>query len=275
MRTTIFTFIIGLFLISCTSTEVDEPQKNTEETKSAPAIVLENISKPVIFDYTSTGCPGCGSWGAPVFDMFSAEFKSDIVPIAVHIKYGDPMITPESEAIGNNRTGSRYTPQIWVDSKNAMVLSGTSINGSGTITNIRKQLNDKIATEPSVALGVSQLIDNDKLLVRFKSQTLKKLEGEYYHSVLILENDLIHQQNDAAYNPFIHHHVIRTSSNGAFGRQYEMSLLSEGQTFEEELSFDIDPSWNKDNLYVVGLVWKKIGQNYTLVNSNDSFIRKP
>lgn len=265
--------MIGLFLFSCTTAEVEEPIKDTTETKSAPEIVLENVTKPVIFDYTSTGCPGCGSWGAPVFDMFSAEFKSSIVPIAVHIKYGDPMITPESEAIGDNRTGSKYTPQIWVDSKNSMILSGTSIDGSGTVSNIRNQLNDRIKTEPSIALGVSHLVDSDKLLVRFKSQSLIDLVGDYYYSVLILENDLVHQQNSAAYNPFLHHHVIRTSSNGAFGTQLESQHQMKDMVFEKELSFDINPKWNTDKLYVVGLIWKKIGENYTLVNSNDSFIR--
>ena len=131
MQKTLIIWAISAFSIwSCTEKSADIPttpatSKDTTQVDTsqleAPDVVLQSRNKPVFFDYTSTGCPGCGSWGAPTFENLSEEYQDKIVPIAVHIKYGDPMITSISTDIAANRDGQRYTPQLWVNSKNAMV----------------------------------------------------------------------------------------------------------------------------------------------------------
>ena len=145
--------------------------------------MLDTTQRPVLFDFTSTGCPGCGSWGKPTFNSFADEYENKIVPMAVHIKYGDSMITPISEAIANNRTGTFYTPQLWVNNKNGMVLSGNSINGTASTENIRAEIENKIAERPEIAVGVSGVINVTTIHVRLKTKNLEELDGEYYKAI--------------------------------------------------------------------------------------------
>ena len=59
------------FFCSCKDQETPKVEKTVndqeiaESPKTAPDFELSEVMKPVFFDYTSTGCPGCGSWGAP------------------------------------------------------------------------------------------------------------------------------------------------------------------------------------------------------------------
>ena len=127
-------------------TDTDTSETLNDTLTSVPDFELTETKKPVFFDYTSTGCPGCVSWGAPTFEQIAKEQGESIVPIAVHIKYRDPMITDVSNAIAENRTGQRYTPQLWVNNTNGMVLNGGSINTTGSINKITADL-ETIKTE--------------------------------------------------------------------------------------------------------------------------------
>ncbi|MEN8697308.1 MAG: thioredoxin family protein, partial [Bacteroidia bacterium] len=113
----IITFAFALWGCNEKVTETNPTIPNEtkqEETSNlvAPDVELTEVNKPVLYKYTSTGCPGCGSWGAPTFEGIADELKNDIVPLAVHIKYGDPMITDISNEIADNRVGQRFTSAL-------------------------------------------------------------------------------------------------------------------------------------------------------------------
>lgn len=269
---------LGLTVFAFTSCKdntkltVQKEQKIEVEVNDAPAITLAEINKPVFFDFTSTGCPGCGSWGAPTFENMSRNLKNDIVPVAVHIKYGDPMITGASKAIANNRTGQYFTPQLWINNTNGVVLSGNSINGSASILKINSEIETFQSIETSMAVGVSQAINGDKLTIRYKTKALKNLAGEYWIGLYVMENDILYKQNSGAQNPFEHNHVIRVSNSGGFGDLIEDEALLSGSETEKTKDFTLNKTWVKDNLYVTVIVWKKEGENFLVVNANNNLV---
>jgi thioredoxin-related protein len=70
-QTSVKKIIFILSIIISTTSCKKEPVENLEvsETNQTFDKTLEyNKSlKPLIFEFTSTGCPGCGSWGKPTF----------------------------------------------------------------------------------------------------------------------------------------------------------------------------------------------------------------
>jgi hypothetical protein len=38
------------------------------------------------------------------------------------------------------------------------------------------------------------------------------------------------------------------------------------------LDIDLDENWNRENLYAAVIVWKKDGENYSIVNANNNKI---
>ena len=269
--------LIALLAFSCKdkSTATPEVEKEKEEEvvlNEAPAITLEEKNKPVFFDYTSTGCPGCGSWGAPTHETIAKRLTSDIVPVAVHIKYGDPMITGASEAIAANRTGQRFTPQLWVNNENSMVLNGNSIDGNASIDRVNDGIEVFQSADATLAVGVSHAINDDEMTIRYKTKALEELDGEYWIGVYVMENGILHQQSSAAQNPFEHNYVIRVSNSGGFGDLLGDSGFALDSETDKTVTLTLNEEWNKDNLYATAIVWKKEGSNFIVVNANSDLV---
>lgn len=236
-----------------------------EPTPSEPATTELNYSKktsPVMFEITSTGCPGCGSWGKPTFKELVGANGSDVTPLAVHIKYGDPMITEESNAIGNNRHGQRYTPQIWVGDENAVVLNGHIVSQASKDKANRLIDSNKQLEQPSLAAVIEK--DGNKWKVIYGAKFIDiAAEGEYALACFLTEDGIVAPQSSSP-NPTTHNHVIRTSANGAFGMSFTNDDLIEMET-KYEHTFDVS-EYNSANTYITIILWKKDGNRYQPVN---------
>ena len=265
--------IIGFSLVACTEKSVEPITEEETPVVSPPEITLQSENKPVFFDYTSTGCPGCGSWGAPTFEAISDVQKNNIVPVAVHIKYGDPMISEVSNAIAANRTGQYFTPQLWVNNTNSTILDGGRINGTESVNMINSQFESFKSAETDIQAGVSSIVDGENILIRYKTKANIDLDGEYYVGVYLMENGIIAAQSSSPTDPTTHNHVIRDCQSGSFGQKLTAEDLSLGSVFEETHSFTIKDDWNMKNLYATIIVWKKVGSNYIIVNSNNNLIQ--
>ncbi|MGB0850853.1 MAG: Omp28-related outer membrane protein [Bacteroidia bacterium] len=267
--TTLLAFLLG----SCTEKKSTTPEEKIVEQQTelaAPEIMLTDEVKPVFFDYTSTGCPGCGSWGAPTFESLSDERGSDIVPMAVHIKYGDPMITEVSNAIASNRTGQYFTPQLWVNNTNSTLISGGRINGTGSLAKIKSEIENFKSAEKKINVGVSSVVDGSDFIVRYKTQAINDLVGEYFIGLYVMENGISAKQSSSPTDPTIHNHVIRACQNGAFGTLIASEGLTKDGVSEGHYTFKMDSSWNSENLYATIIVWNKESNNYFVVNADNN-----
>lgn len=77
----------------------DNSNNVTETIDEGLTLNIEQKQNATMFFYTSTGCPGCGSWGMPAFASLQTDHEENVVPVGIHIKYNDPLITETSEAI--------------------------------------------------------------------------------------------------------------------------------------------------------------------------------
>jgi hypothetical protein len=273
--------VLGISFIGCSDSESpiisSDNSDTTSQTSSlvaAPDFDLDHVNRPVFFEYTSTGCPGCGSWGKPTFENLIRQHGADIIPMAVHIKYGDKMITPVSEAIASNRTGQFYTPQLWVNNTNGMVLNSGRIDGMESINQMNAAIAAAQAGSTKVSVGVSSVISNDSLKLRYKTKSNVDLSGqEIYVGLYVMENALSYNQSGSAANPTVHNHVIRTSNAGGFGKALDASLLAKEAEMEETFSFELNENWNKENLYIAIIIWEKVGNTYQVVNANSSMTK--
>lgn len=268
--------LLGLGIVSCkdkpeeSDLVTQDKKEEVVSNKAAPEITLVKETKPVLFDYTSTGCPGCGSWGAPTFENIAENQKRNIVPIAVHIKYGDPMITNESNDLADNRIGQRFTPQLFVNGSNGVVLTGGRIDGAGSLTKIDSELSTIRNSNTEISVGISSVVNEKVISLRYALKAYEDLEGEYSISVYVMEDHLFYKQSSGAANPFEHNYVIRASQGGAFGMVLDSETLTKNSETEETFDIAIADNWNRDNLHATVVVWKKVGNNYEVVNANNN-----
>jgi len=244
-----------------------EPEKTIEKIEEKPdlgSLSYDFSYKALLIEFTSTGCPGCGSWGKPTFYGLANKYPEDVIPLAAHIKYGDPMITVTSELFAENRTGSRYTPQIWVNNENAVVItSGNSIDGSASIEKANNLITNAQKTT-EVGFGGAVLFKNNQVYTKFGIQLKKDFEaGEYYINSYLVEDGIKAEQLSYANNPATHNYVLRHAAMEGWGNKIT-KIMGVEFTQEWEHTFTQDA---KEGQYTVNVLWKKNGSIYVPVNA--------
>lgn len=255
-----------LLAFSCTKSDKNEVAENPkeeikdeeEEKLEAPQLNIQHPLKPIVFEYTSTGCPGCGSWGKPTFKNILDQNKENVEALAIHIKYGDPMITTYSTEIAANRYGQFYTPQIWVNDSNGVVLSGGSINGMASL----ERLNSLIAFHSQNPSALLADIDFDKgenkVAVRYGIKN-NASQSNLHVACYLIENEVVATQSAYSNNPAKHSFVIRDAAAETFGPN---ALLSADNNFisEFESEFELRNATGKYDITLV--VWEKVNNRY-------------
>jgi hypothetical protein len=258
--------IIGLSLLF-TACNKDTKTVN-DDNEEANEVVLGDLTysfdyKSILFEYTSTGCPGCGSWGKPTFYKLADNHKSKVIPIAAHIKYGDPMISGVAEFFASNRIGSKYTPQIWVNDETIMVLQGSSIDGSASLARAN-ELIDNAKPTTKVGLGGLIILKGSKAYTKYGVKLAADYEaGDYYVNSYLLEDGIVAQQASYANNPATHNFVLRQAANGPWGNKI---TKLENQEFETSWEHAYNEGV-KDGQYLVTIIWKKVGSIYKPINA--------
>jgi hypothetical protein len=256
---------LGILLaFSCTKSNQKEvtqdPKKdNIEEEKLlAPDLNIQNPLKPIVFEYTSTGCPGCGSWGKPTFKQIVEENKNNVEALAIHIKYGDPMITTHSTAIAANRYGQIYTPQIWVNDSNGVVLSGGSINGDASLERLNSLIAFQTQNPSDILADITFDKGENKVAVRYGIKSGLNSQNIFVACYLV-ENDVVATQSAYANNPAKHPFVIRS----AIGETFGVNTLLYGDNkiiYEVKSEFELKTTNGKYGVTLV--VWEKINNRY-------------
>lgn len=236
----------------------EESPKPEAETKKKVELTLEYKAplQPILFEYTSTGCFGCGSWAKPAFSDLVSEFGSSITPLAVHIKYDDPMITKTSEEIAANRHGQPNTPELWVNDEYGVQFVNGSISVQESINKLRTLITNSQA-------GLLCMIDGKRnqdtyaktrVKVGVHAKALDQTK-EYYLACYLLKNGIVHHQTGYRSNPAIHNHVILQSASDTWGKR----VLFNHATFEYEHTFDSDFS---EDHHIVSILWMKENNRY-------------
>lgn len=250
---------VGFF--SCNEKEIDKPivesQDTTKNEVVFPGLEFNEGIKPILFEYTSTGCPGCGSWGKPTFNALVTQHQKNIIPIAVHIKYGDPMITDYSNEIAANRHGNFYTPQLWVNDTNGVVISGGYIQGGESVNRLNNLITQYQASMPNIKADVQWVKKGNNLEIKYGLLASQKWDNISV-SCYLLESNIENRQSGYANNPAIHNFVIRAAVGGETFGEKALWTTNDDFTFEKTAKISLD---NEDGAFQLAIVlWKTEGQ---------------
>jgi hypothetical protein len=242
---------------------------STATEAPAHAITFDGRTRALLQEYTSTGCPGCGSWGKPTFMELATKHADEAVALSLHIKYRDPMITAESEALGDNRTAPLFTPQIWVDGENAVLIRGGGID-PGSAANASRMIKQAgEGTRPSVAIHAKS--GQDLMEVTYGARfTTAPRDGEYRLACYLVENGIVHKQAGHAANPATHDHVLRASADGALGSAIAAAQLDVQRTTTRTHTFALTSTQSATNTHAVVVLWMRQGDRWVPVNSHRS-----
>jgi len=222
--------------------------------------------KGFAINYTATWCGYCGSWGAPLIHDYSNDAPEGAI-ICTHAS-GDPMHNNLYNSFKNDRTTNGGIPTHWVGD----ILT----QSSSAMTNLLSQV-------PVAGVDYRYKINGNSIDIDTKVKFFENTQGDYYLSVLILEDGIEGNSSAGSYaqsgtsqsypnDDYKHDFVLRASSvqGQAYG-ELIATAPSNNKVIEKSYSIDIDPTWSKNNIYPVCIIWKyeNTGQkpNFKFINS--------
>ncbi len=268
----------------------------------------ENKQRSLMLDFTATWCTYCGSWGHPTFNAAETSAGDAALPFAIQgssselsaIQYKPNNDTPyyarHLSDFSNNLNG------ITVGGYPTLCVNNKSGYGSGSQATMVNDINAFNAKAPVANINFGITKNANGFTAKTTTKFFQAASGEFFITMFITQNNIIHQQNVAGtYVPnYTHNNIIRAwpisnakettgtiaGLNKTFGDAIISGDIASGKFVNKELTFYTDnkmtmiPStfdiltWNQNNtanLYVTALIWKKENGKYTFVNG----VRKP
>lgn len=251
----------------CTEKNNDTPVSSQQETKDFPTV--DEVYRPLVHHFGSTGCTGCGNWGAPVVHRLAEDMGDSILPLITHFKYNDPFITSSSEAIEAAMLKQWYSPQIWINGDDiTFEIFGTGIERS--VEECKKRLRDSMTIKPQAFVGFNAAMKPDtRYDAEVTVQNVAEDSATYFIEVYSMEDGPVASQAGA--DPYVatHYKVNRGGFYGDMGKEIK---LASGAVFND--SFEIIPCYEcvGENLYFYIIVWQQMSSGkYEYVNGKVFF----
>lgn len=247
LRSLIFLLISLLLVTAC--------KKNDEEDKDSPQNTgpeVNNEQWALAINYTATWCFFCGDWGAPM--MHDLNNLDRVVCLSLHSS-GDPMNNGLYNSFSSDRLIGTGIPSFWI---------GDLKSGSSNSVQFATTLKSQFAT---AGLGMEYTITGDIMDIKVKAKFFEAGNGDYYLSVLLLEDGIdgssasgTYQQNGTGSSypndDYIHNYVVRMSADA--GKAYGEVIVSNPTTNQEvtkEYSLTINENW-ENFVYPVAILWR-------------------
>ena len=217
-------------------------------------LIPQNIQNGFAIQYTATWDQFSGSWGATLLYKYVADAPHGAI-ISAHLS-GDPMKSQLSNSFVYDRNHGGGIPSFYV--------GDIKVN-----SNHPNAMSDLINTSTDCGIDYQYVVSVDSMYVYTKTKFFSSSQGDYYLSVLVLEDNIDGSSNaptgyiqagtSTTYpnDDYLHNFVLRASSlkDSAYG---ELIVQNPSQNMEinKKYVIKIDNSWV--NPYAVCIIWKYI-----------------
>jgi len=239
--------------------------KKEEEEEEVAKLVPKKEINVVVLEQTGTWCGACPS-AATILHSLGEKYHKRIVGLAIHGANGDPMETTAFNSFRQDRN-SNYFPSFFI--------TEDRVNTSQAAC--EKAIDAKKAEPVNAAIAISKKIEGGKITIKTLTKFYSSLQGDYYLSVYVTENDIDGGDGSGAYKQtsggpdYKHQHVLRAVSNdGNFWGQKIVANPASNKEIEKTYTISVGSDWKTSKLHVSAVLWKMeaSGNNtYVFVNA--------
>jgi len=256
MKKLFYLFVLtGLLFSACSK---DDEEGNDGDQYSSLNPVQQQRGFAV--NYTGAWCYYCGQWGADLIHSYAADAPSGAI-ICAHT--GDPMSNSLYGSFTSDRETGGGVPSFWV----------------GDVKTHQSSAMNYLLSQPAdCGIDYKYEVKDGKMTVDVKVKFFEAGQGDYYLSVLVLEDGIPggntapqdYQQNGTDDPDYEHDFVLRASASGnsAYGESIVNNPAKDSE-ITKTYTIDLDNSW--DDVYPVCIVWRleNSGDNphYKFINS--------
>ena len=236
----LFSFFFSFFLVQ--AQEVPETQK----------IIITKIG--------ATWCPNCGLAAWDHFEELNEMFKTTAVLLNIHPSRSSALHAPEAIVFSEN------LPQAW--GQPLFYINRTKYATSQIMRAAADAIMDMESVKPVANTGIRASFNENELKVTARTLFFQPAQGAYYLSLFVVENDVIASQSSRGANA-IHKKVLRQAiSPSTFGDLLHNGTIDQNASFSVEHTIEIADDWNRENLEIAALIWKKTENVFEFVNAH-------
>lgn len=228
---------------------------------------VSNQSVPFISKKTATWCNPCGTWGWSAFKDIVAANEGNAILIDLHNSRTSKLNKNVATDLYAQFEQVRSTPAFYVGTEN---LTAYAENGgiypTTSVTNVNAKAKEWVKTV-DINAGFNAEFDGDNLKVNAKVKYFNPLMGEYYLGVYVSERNVVEYQSGIG-NGAEHYNVLRAAmTSSSMGDLIADGEVDKDAEYTFEYSLPLESGWDKNNLRVFTVVWKKVDGKYEYVSS--------
>ena len=220
------------------------------------AVIKMSAETPTFFPrkfllehFTSANCNQCPMGMKYIVDYLDQQ-TTPYIWLSHHAVYGtDEYTIPESNAIAMNYLGMNSVPSVVF---NRTKQGGLLVLGAWNIENLVVQ--DDTVAEASVVIDHTYNAATRRLDITVSGQVANPDRDTYLLSILIKENRLVGEQEDAycswksaKWQEYMHPRVVRDLVSSTFGDTVKVA----NQSYQYTTSYQLDQAWVPENCCIV------------------------
>ena len=209
--------------------------------------------KVLIEEYTTERCSNCPRVAGWLHNIMNTrEYRDNVIAVCHHAGYGTDWMTQQCDLDLMNFFNVGYAPAMMWD-RAPLFNSGTTIHICPEYSEITESIEKRLAEEPHAVLSFTKDFNEDTGVLNINiigERNAVFTNNPVRLIVYVLENNIPDAKQASGGDDYMQQHVIRAYNDNTWGDEIAWDVNS----FSMDYTFQIDSSWNRDNLEVVGII---------------------
>jgi hypothetical protein len=265
--------------LACVSILFNACKKDDTAPSSGGSTTLsvEKKNRAAVIYFGEDWCPPCGTYGGPTLDSCLKQEGTLLTGMKINTSSNNSSLNwSTGQGMWNVfNTGvfasANAIPSMAVNTTKQSVTTSVSSNYSGAVNKATTFANGTVIA----GIALRKSISGDSIAVDTKVKFFSDIAAgsDYRLAVYVVEDKLFTSQSTSSgtNSNYEYRNLVRTSNATVY---YGTEINNGGdaialdQEFSNTYKMYLKPAWNKNNLKVIGILWKMGGAPAQIVNSN-------
>ena len=265
--------------LACVSILFNACKKDDTAPSSGGSTTLsvEKKNRAAVIYFGEDWCPPCGTYGGPTLDSCLKQEGTLLTGMKINTSSNNSSLNwSTGQGMWNVfNTGvfasANAIPSMAVNTTKQSVTTSVSSNYSGAVNKATTFANGTVIA----GIALRKSISGDSIAVDTKVKFFSDIAAgsDYRLAVYVVEDKLFTSQSTSSgtNSNYEYRNLVRTSNATVY---YGAEINNGGdaialdQEFSNTYKMYLKPAWNKNNLKVIGILWKMGGSPAQIVNSN-------
>ncbi|MFN5347715.1 MAG: Omp28-related outer membrane protein [Bacteroidota bacterium] len=246
-------------------------------SSGSTTLTVEKKNRAAVIYFGEDWCPPCGSYGGPTLDSCLKQEGTLFTGMKINTSSNNSSLNwSTGQGMWNVFNSGVFAnanaiPSMAVNTTKQSVTTNVSSNYSGAVSKATTFANGTVIA----GIALRKSISGDSISVDTKVKFFSDIAAgsDYRLAVYVVEDKLFTSQSTSSgtNSNYEYRNLVRTCNASAY---YGLEVNNGGdaialdQEFSNTYKMYLKPAWNKNNLKVIGILWKMGGSPAQIVNSN-------